>query len=130
MSYYIKRFLVANNLPFGPCVLRDWGPEEDRAFTSGKQHKTESIKSLFRRYPESKWILIGDNGQHDPEIYGDLFQAYQKKIQRIIIREFTNKPRSKKLLVSKERTQAQVIYGFDGYALSNSFLNDFNNLLK
>jgi phosphatidate phosphatase APP1 len=128
MSYYLKRFLVANGFPFGPCVLRDWGPEEDRAFTSGKQHKIESIKSLFRRFPDSKWILIGDNGQQDPEIYGDLVETHSKKIQEIVIREFTKKSRSLKLQALENKEQ--VIYGVDGYALSHLFWLNYKKALK
>jgi phosphatidate phosphatase APP1 len=126
MSYYIKRFLVANAFPFGPLVLRDWGPEEDRVFASGVEHKMVSIKSLFRRFPNTQWILIGDNGQKDCKIYSKILETFPNKVQAVFIRKISrteNKQTFSKL-------GNRIEFGFDGYELKKKFLAMSEELVK
>src|SRR6478735_5749684 len=40
-------------------------------FRSGQEHKRAALRRLAREFPQLRWILIGDDGQHDPKIYGD-----------------------------------------------------------
>jgi phosphatidate phosphatase APP1 len=126
MSYYIKRFLVANHFPFGPLVLRDWGFEEEQGFTSGEQHKLTSIRSLFERFPGTQWILIGDNGQSDCRIYADILSAFPHKVRAIFIRQIRKNKRDKSLEAFNER----VVYGPDGYELRDKFLDKSKSLVK
>jgi phosphatidate phosphatase APP1 len=126
MSYYIKRFLVANRFPFGPLVLRDWGPEGEQGFTSGVEHKLTSIKSLLKRFPETRWILVGDNGQKDCRIYAGLLDSFPNKVRAVFIRQI-KKGKQDKIL---DRASQQVVYGPDGYALRDKFLAIADNLVK
>jgi phosphatidate phosphatase APP1 len=126
MSYYIKRFLVANGFPFGPLVLRDWGPEGDQGFTSGVEHKLTSIKSLFKRFPQTQWILIGDNGQEDGRIYAQILNTFPNKIRAVFIRQI----RKNKLDKNLEPFAERVIYGANGYALRDKFLDISEDLVK
>jgi len=50
-------------------------------------HKFEKIKSLLEFYPEQKFILIGDSGQHDPDIYSRLAFEFPGRIETIFIRK-------------------------------------------
>lgn len=40
-------------------------------------------------FPHIKWILIGDDGQHDPEIYADFAQRHPDRVKAIVIRQLT-----------------------------------------
>ena len=45
------------------------------------------IKSLLRTFPGRQFILIGDSGEADPEIYGALARKYPYQVQSVLIRE-------------------------------------------
>ncbi|NLS09997.1 DUF2183 domain-containing protein [Nesterenkonia sp. MY13] len=85
----LTRFLTRNLYPYGPLLLTDWGPTEDRWFRSGKQHKVEQLARLAKEFPHIQWILIGDDGQHDPVIYADFVRTHPHQVKAVIIRELT-----------------------------------------
>ena len=62
----LTRFLSRNLYPAGALLLTDWGPTADAWFRSGQLHKRNSLERLAREFPQIKWLLIGDDGQHDP----------------------------------------------------------------
>ena len=53
----------------GAMLLTDWGPTHDRWFRSGKDHKLSNLRRIATEFPHVKWLLIGDDGQHDDELY-------------------------------------------------------------
>ncbi|WP_120003286.1 phosphatase domain-containing protein [Nesterenkonia muleiensis] len=85
----LTRFLTRNLYPQGPLLLTDWGPTEDRWFRSGQQHKVEQLTQLAQEFPQVRWTLIGDDGQHDPMIYADFARKNPQSVRAVIIRELT-----------------------------------------
>lgn len=85
----LTRFLTRNLYPYGPLLLTDWGPTEDRWFRSGKQHKEEQLERLAQDFPDVSWVLIGDDGQHDPTIYADFARRHPQAVTAVIIRQLT-----------------------------------------
>ena len=67
---FLVDFMRLKGLPEGPLLLRDLGIDEDKlgAGTHG-DHKLDAIRSVLERHAELDFVLIGDSGQHDPEIY-------------------------------------------------------------
>ena len=65
----LTRFLSRHLYPAGPLLLTDWGPTADRWFRSGREHKRATLARLAREFPDVRWLLVGDDGQHDQEIY-------------------------------------------------------------
>lgn len=53
---------------------------------SPAETKPPVIAGLLRRYPRRRFILIGDSGEKDPEVYGDIARAFPRQIDRILIR--------------------------------------------
>ena len=82
------QFMSINNIPNGPILLRDieLSPANLMSF-SHKGHKKEQIEPIFQRFPELPFILIGDSGQKDPEIYQQLIQTYPDRILAVYIRD-------------------------------------------
>ena len=70
----LTRFLSRNLYPAGALLLTDWGPTADRWFRSGQEHKRSALERLATEFPDIKWLLIGDDGQHDEAIYGNFLQ--------------------------------------------------------
>ncbi|GAA4514347.1 DUF2183 domain-containing protein [Brevibacterium yomogidense] len=86
----LKRFLSRNLYPDGPLLLTDWGPTTTRAFRSGVEHKRNSLERLARELPHMKWLLIGDDGQHDEEVYGEFVENHPDNVAAVAIRQLTS----------------------------------------
>ena len=85
----LTRFLGRNLYPDGALLLTDWGPTPGRLFRSGTQHKVDMLRRLAEEFPHVKWLLIGDDGQHDPEIYAEFARRYPQNVRAIVIRQLT-----------------------------------------
>jgi phosphatidate phosphatase APP1 len=83
-------FLEHQAIPAGPLVLRDWGLSAAGALpTAHGAHKLGAIRQIFQTYPRLPFILIGDSGQEDPEIYRDLVHEYGSRVLAVYIRDVT-----------------------------------------
>lgn len=85
----LRRFLFKNGYPDGPMLLTDWGPTNTGLFRSGQEHKHRSLARLREMFPELRWILVGDDGQHDPEIYGAFSRSHPEHVEAVAIRQLT-----------------------------------------
>lgn len=85
----LRRFLSRHLFPRGPLLLTDWGPTHDRWFRSGRAHKEESLARLVSEFPHLKWILVGDDGQHDEALYQAFAAAHPDRIAAVAIRELS-----------------------------------------
>lgn len=85
----LVRFLARHHYPTGPLLLTDWGPTQSGWFRSGRRHKAESLARLTQELPNVRWLLIGDDGQHDPSIYAEFTDAHPGRVRAIAIRQLT-----------------------------------------
>ena len=85
----LRRFLASHDYPAGPLLLTDWGPTNTGWFRSGQQHKRENLRRLIAELPEIRWVLVGDDGQHDPQIYGDVAAEHPDRVAVVAIRQLT-----------------------------------------
>lgn len=85
----LRRFLYKNGYPDGPMLLTDWGPTNTGLFRSGMEHKLRSLDRLAAELPEMRWILVGDDGQHDPETYARFTREHPENVEAVAIRELT-----------------------------------------
>ena len=51
------------------------------------EYKIETVGNLLRRYPKRKFILIGDSGEKDPEVYLQIARNHPQQVLQILIRE-------------------------------------------
>ncbi|MGB7088128.1 MAG: phosphatase domain-containing protein [Phormidesmis sp.] len=82
------KFMDLNDIPIGPILLRDieLSPANLLSFEH-TSHKREQIDPIFKRFPDLPFILIGDSGQQDAEIYRQIVQDYPGRIRAIYIRD-------------------------------------------
>ncbi|MPY11054.1 App1 family protein [Arthrobacter bussei] len=85
----LSRFLSRNLYPAGPKLLTDWGPTRDRWFRSGQDHKRTSLERLAEEFPDVKWLLVGDDGQHDEAIYSEFARRHPENVRAIAIRQLS-----------------------------------------
>lgn len=81
-------FFDINHIPKGPILLRDIGISETK-FIKEKhsEHKPVKIRQILNHYPKLPFILVGDSGQHDPEIYQQIIQEFPGRILAAYIRD-------------------------------------------
>lgn len=85
----LTRFLARNLYPAGALLLTDWGPTHDRWFRSGPAHKRAALRRLAEEFPEMRWVLIGDDGQHDEELYAEFATEHPGNVAAVAIRQLT-----------------------------------------
>lgn len=87
---FLHDFFTINELPKGVFFLQNLKKGLRDIVSSGKvnhSHKQNSIEFLMRFYPNKPFILVGDNGQKDMEIYADIVTKYSKRIKGVLIRK-------------------------------------------
>ena len=90
---YLEYFLKHNNFPKGPILLRDFRTPFDKTKKRKVSHKEHEIKNIIKTYPNKKFVLIGDAGEHDIDIYLDVVKHYPDRIKAIYIRTINHKKR-------------------------------------
>lgn len=98
----LEELLDAHGIPAGPLFLRDWSPTRLR---ERGRHKLGVIRALLSTYPELPFVLIGDSGERDPEIYHQIVHEHPERILAIYIRDVTTRERDAEVhKISEELT--------------------------
>jgi len=87
---HVEEVLDVHGVPAGPLFLKDWSPS---VLNKHRAHKLEVIRTLLRTYPELPFVLIGDSGEEDPEIYLQTVREHPGRIRAIYIRDVTSDER-------------------------------------
>jgi phosphatidate phosphatase APP1 len=89
---FLVEFLKLHHIPLGALFLKDFG--NHTIFNSGDHgtHKITSIELILNTYPKLPFVLIGDSGEKDPEIYREILRKYPERIRVIYIRSINTKP--------------------------------------
>ena len=87
----IDNFLNEEQFPEGSVDLKFFRIK-DKSFikfiiADQLNYKINSIKNILDRFPERKFILVGDSGEKDPEVYSELAAKYKGRIKYIFIRD-------------------------------------------
>lgn len=85
----LERFLRRHGFPRGTFLLTDWGPTNTGWFRSGQAHKRASLRTLAEQFPHTRWLLVGDDGQHDPQIYAEAAERYPDSVAAVAIRRLS-----------------------------------------
>ncbi len=56
-------------------------------------HKRTAIRALLNDFPQRRFILVGDSGEHDPEIYAGLAREHPRQVIAIGIRDVSGEAR-------------------------------------
>jgi phosphatidate phosphatase APP1 len=92
----LAEFLEARGFPVATFHLRrmqsmDLGSINllDTAF----EPKSQRIERILCAFPQRRFILVGDSGEQDPEIYGGIARDHPGRIVCILIRQVTDEAR-------------------------------------
>lgn len=109
----IDEFMDVNHIPKGPVLLRDFGHANNSTLSEAyKNHKYNETVKILETYPNLPFILIGDSGEKDADIYLDIAKKHPGRILCIYIRAVKDKKRTdrvKKLIKSEPIVPALLI---------------------
>ena len=91
----LEAFFKLHEFPDRPVLfLREWGLRFRPPFVRKDQdHKIEIINELLAVSPDLPVVLIGDSGQHDPEMYDDILKSWPGRVRLVLIRDVTGSSR-------------------------------------
>ena len=79
---FLVAFLRHRAFPLGPVLLRDL-----LGTSAGREQKAGRIEEVLDLHPRLPFVLIGDSGEKDPEVYADIVRAHPGRILAVYIRE-------------------------------------------
>lgn len=82
---YLEYFLSRNAFPAGPILLRSMASFLSRR-RGGAPHKQHEIENILKTYRDLPFILIGDSGERDADIYLELARRFPGRIRAIYLR--------------------------------------------
>jgi len=127
MYQYLKLFLDFNKFPKGPILLRDFTSPFDRSLKPEKSHKQKEIINILKTYPELKFILIGDSGEHDAGIYTEIANQYPDRILAIYLKSVKHKRQMNRIrsIVDEFKTTPILMADTSGDAQIHAIENGF-----
>ena len=130
----IQDFLHYRDIPKGPLLLKDPHVNLRNIWKSGggnHDHKLEKILMLMSLFPTMKFILIGDNGQHDPELYIEVIEKYPGRIKAVYIRRIKKVDEERENQLNQYNSEipiAWVKHSSEAIAHAKNFLDPFLHL--
>jgi hypothetical protein len=74
--------------------LREWGISWRSPLPrKAADHKQELIQNMLELYQELPFVLIGDSGQHDPEVYRQIVEEHPGRVLAVYIRNVSRDPK-------------------------------------
>lgn len=106
----LVEFMELHAIPPGPLLLRDFGVDRRKLFERpSMQHKLGCIRPILDSYPDLKFVLIGDSGEKDPEIYRQVIREYPGRILAVYIRRIEVLGRDEQVQALAKEAQADGV---------------------
>lgn len=86
----LRAFLETEGFPAGSFHFKNFRLKDSTAldlFASPEEWKLEQIAPILAAFLGRRFVLVGDSGEKDPEVYGALARKYPEQIVRIFIRD-------------------------------------------
>ncbi|KAF8944951.1 hypothetical protein BGZ47_003455 [Haplosporangium gracile] len=86
----LLEFFHTHKFPPGSAHLRLHDSVLKTYFMTPGENKRKSIREILLDFPGRKFILVGDSGEIDMEIYTEMAIAFPEQVFRIFIRDITS----------------------------------------
>lgn len=93
----LSGFLAESGFPPATFHLKQFRLKDrsvGELFADAVQYKLDLIDPLLRKFPNREFVLIGDSGEGDPEVYGEIARRYPLQVRWIFIRQVDQEDRS------------------------------------
>lgn len=102
----LHEFLHRDGFPMGSMHLK-WFRLRDELFKRWsiirRKSKSGVIRGIVKRLPQRRFILVGDSGEKDPEMYAKIATRHPRQIARICIRQVDENPLDQTRLAKIQR---------------------------
>jgi phosphatidate phosphatase APP1 len=98
----LEDFLNVHGIPPGPLFLKDWSPT---VLGKHQDYKLGVIRTLLETYEELPFVLLGDSGEEDPEIYLQVIREHPGRIETVYIRDVSPDKRDAEVQVIAEEAR-------------------------
>lgn len=106
---FLRELMAIHQIPQGPLMLRDVGLSREHLIAgSHTKHKLAQIERVFTIIQDIPFILIGDSGQHDAEIYLQVIRKFPGRVKMVYIRDVDTGSNDQMLKTAKEIEQLGV----------------------
>ena len=113
MYSYLKTFLEYNKFPEGTIILRDMGWQLLKSKSIIQRNKFIEVEKILIAFSDTNFILIGDTGELDFDIYHQLEQKFPERIKQVILNKAGNIKKEKMLeAFVKGNSKYKVLTGF------------------
>ncbi|WP_241899864.1 App1 family protein [Deinococcus sp. UR1] len=96
------QFLDYRRIPLGPMFLRNWGVD---LLGGHGGYKHGVIERIFTRFPDLTFVLVGDSGEKDPEIYAEIVRRHPGRVLAVYIRDVTEGTRDSGVMKLREEVR-------------------------
>ena len=96
---HLTRHLTDHGFPQGSFHLRAFRLRDHllrRVLMLRRSGKAAVIRAMFKTFPQRQFLLVGDSGEADPEIYGTMARRFPEQIAGVLIRRIPG-PRDNKV---------------------------------
>ncbi|MCC7084451.1 MAG: DUF2183 domain-containing protein [Pirellulales bacterium] len=88
----LRSFCGSKFFPAGTWDMKLFRWKDSTAFDllkSAEHYKPAIIERILADFPKRTFVLVGDSGERDPEIYGAIARKHPRQLERILIRSVT-----------------------------------------
>ena len=104
----IQGFLDINGFPAGVLITKKLNRDKNAdPWLDQVEYKTAQIERILLRLPHVRFVLVGDDGEKDPEIYNDIATRFPSRIDSVYIRKVN--PDAKRTTYAQQRDLAQAL---------------------
>lgn len=117
---FLEDFCEVREIPKGPFMLQELKTSLWKLMKSGggtHSHKKDKILHLMDIYPDQKFILIGDSGQKDADLYKSVTEERPDQVLTIYIRDVGKKKKAKKIntIAAQFQNNVEMVLVEDSY---------------
>lgn len=119
---YLEFFLHNHGFPKGPILLRSMATVLGRKVEGHIPHKEHEILNILRTYAEKPFILIGDSGERDADIYLQIARRHPGRILAIYLRSVRHRKKMQRVraLIQAETSVPVVLVDHSDEVLAHA----------
>ncbi|RMZ77495.1 hypothetical protein DV738_g4440, partial [Chaetothyriales sp. CBS 135597] len=88
----LRSYFALAGLPNGSFHLKQYSGMLQGIFEPAAERKKGTIERIMADFPDKKFILVGDSGEADLEVYTDAVVAHPNQVLAVFIRDVTSPP--------------------------------------
>jgi hypothetical protein len=86
----LSGFMATEGFPDGSFHLKTFRIKDETffdLFADPKEYKQPLIERILQTFPDRRFVLVGDAGEQDPEIFASVARSHPGQVSRVLIRD-------------------------------------------